>query len=64
VVHDMNSKTDYRRLAHHSRGLYFVTPSREQVGLVGLLSTIVWRMVWLATLLDDVGGHSDCQRGR
>lgn len=31
MVHDMNSKTDYRKLAHHHRGLYFVTPSREEV---------------------------------
>ncbi|KAI7840820.1 hypothetical protein COHA_005466 [Chlorella ohadii] len=30
VVHDMESKTDYRKLAHHHRGLYFVTPSREE----------------------------------
>lgn len=30
-VHDMNSKTDYRKLARHHRGLYFVTPSREEV---------------------------------
>ncbi|PSC67543.1 lactation elevated 1 isoform X1 [Micractinium conductrix] len=29
-VHDMDSRTDYRRLAHHQRGLYFVTPSREE----------------------------------
>ena len=27
----MNSRTDYRKLAHHHRGLYFVTPSREEV---------------------------------
>lgn len=27
--HDMNSTTDYRKLATHSRGLYFVTSSRE-----------------------------------
>lgn len=30
MVHDMESKTDYRKLAHHHRGLYFVTPSREE----------------------------------
>ncbi|EFN56104.1 hypothetical protein CHLNCDRAFT_22338, partial [Chlorella variabilis] len=30
AVHDMNSRTDYRKLAHHSRGLYFVTPTREE----------------------------------
>ena len=30
-MHDMNSKTDYRKLARHHRGLYFVTPSREEV---------------------------------
>ena len=29
-MHDMNSRTDYRKLAHHHRGLYFVTPTREQ----------------------------------
>ena len=27
----MDSRTDYRKLAHHHRGLYFVTPSREEV---------------------------------
>lgn len=27
----MNSKTDYRRLASHHRGLYFVTPTRDEV---------------------------------
>lgn len=26
VVHDMNSETDYRRLAHFHRGLYFTKP--------------------------------------
>ncbi|GFR48512.1 hypothetical protein Agub_g10405 [Astrephomene gubernaculifera] len=25
-AHDMESTTDYRRLAHHQRGLYFITP--------------------------------------
>ncbi|GAB4817314.1 hypothetical protein N2152v2_004360 [Parachlorella kessleri] len=30
IVHDMNSKTDYRRLASHHKGLYFVTPSRDE----------------------------------
>ncbi|KAI3426118.1 hypothetical protein D9Q98_008497 [Chlorella vulgaris] len=29
-VHDMDSRTDYRKLASHHRGLYFVTPSREK----------------------------------
>ncbi|KAF6261142.1 AFG1-like ATPase-domain-containing protein [Scenedesmus sp. NREL 46B-D3] len=28
VIHDMNSPVDYRRLAHHARGLYFLTPDR------------------------------------
>ena len=32
-MHDMNSTTDYRRLAAHRTGLYFVTPSREEVRL-------------------------------
>jgi hypothetical protein len=31
VVHSMDSLTDYRRLAEHRGGLYFVTPSREHV---------------------------------
>lgn len=31
MIHDMNSQTDYRRLASHHRGLYFVTPTREEV---------------------------------
>lgn len=26
LVHDMNSETDYRRLAHFHRGLYFTKP--------------------------------------
>jgi peroxisome-assembly ATPase len=30
VVHDMASVTDYRKLAHHRRGLYFVDPQREE----------------------------------
>ncbi|KAL4424629.1 hypothetical protein ABPG77_002247 [Micractinium sp. CCAP 211/92] len=30
LVHDMESQTDYRKLAQHHRGLYFVTPSREE----------------------------------
>lgn len=30
LVHDMDSRTDYRKLAQHHRGLYFVTPSREE----------------------------------
>lgn len=30
VVHDMNSVTDYRRLAHHHRGLYFTDPKKEE----------------------------------
>lgn len=29
----MDSRTDYRKLASHHRGLYFVTPSREKVGV-------------------------------
>ena len=29
VCHDMASRTDYRRLAQHTRGLYFVSPSRD-----------------------------------
>ncbi len=29
VIHDMASPTDYRKLAHHERGLYFVTPDRN-----------------------------------
>jgi hypothetical protein len=28
VIHNMNSPVDYRRLAHHTRGLYFLTPDR------------------------------------
>jgi hypothetical protein len=28
--HDMASPVDYRRLAQHQRGLYFVTPSRDE----------------------------------
>ncbi|KIY92667.1 hypothetical protein MNEG_15296 [Monoraphidium neglectum] len=30
VIHDMASPVDYRRLAQHQRGLYFVTPDRDQ----------------------------------
>ena len=30
VVHDMASATDYRRLAQHRGGLYFLGPSREE----------------------------------
>jgi hypothetical protein len=30
VIHDMNSSTDYRKLASHKAGLYFVSPSREE----------------------------------
>ena len=30
VVHDMNSVTDYRRLAHHHRGLYFADDQKEE----------------------------------
>lgn len=26
IAHDMNSTVDYRRLAQHQRGLYFITP--------------------------------------
>jgi predicted ATPase len=29
VVHDMASGVDYRRLAHHARGTYFVAPDRD-----------------------------------
>lgn len=29
VIHDMASPVDYRRLAQHQRGLYFVTPDRR-----------------------------------
>ncbi len=29
-VHDMASVTDYRRLAHHHRGLFFTDESREE----------------------------------
>ncbi len=29
-AHDMASPTDYRRLARHQRGLYFVTPGRDE----------------------------------
>lgn len=28
VIHNMNSPVDYRRLAHHTRGIYFLTPDR------------------------------------
>lgn len=28
MVHNMNSPVDYRRLAHHTRGIYFLTPDR------------------------------------
>jgi hypothetical protein len=28
VVHNMNSPVDYRKLAHHTRGIYFLTPDR------------------------------------
>lgn len=28
MIHNMNSPVDYRRLAHHTRGLYFLTPDR------------------------------------
>jgi hypothetical protein len=28
VIHNMNSLVDYRRLAHHTRGIYFLTPDR------------------------------------
>ena len=31
VVHDMASPTDYRKLAHHERGQYFVTQDRAQL---------------------------------
>eukprot|EP00887_Chlorella_sp_A99_P004178 scaffold23.g4178.t1 len=31
VVHDMESQTDYRRLARHHKGLYFVTLDRDQL---------------------------------
>ncbi|GBG00285.1 hypothetical protein Rsub_12964 [Raphidocelis subcapitata] len=30
VIHDMASPVDYRRLAHHARGLYFVEPNRDE----------------------------------
>lgn len=30
MVHDMASPVDYRRLAQHHRGLYFVTPDKDQ----------------------------------
>lgn len=30
IVHDMNSVTDYRRLAHHHRGLYFTDAQKEE----------------------------------
>ena len=30
IVHDMNSVTDYRRLAHHHRGLYFTDDQKEE----------------------------------
>jgi predicted ATPase len=30
VIHDMQSPVDYRRLARHQRGLYFVTPDRDE----------------------------------
>lgn len=29
--HDMESTTDYRKLAHAQRGLYFVSPERDQI---------------------------------
>lgn len=29
VVHDMASGVDYRRLAHHARGTYFIAPDRD-----------------------------------
>jgi predicted ATPase len=28
VIHNMNSPVDYRRLAHHTRGIYFLTTDR------------------------------------
>lgn len=28
MIHDMKSPADYRRLAHHTRGIYFLTPDR------------------------------------
>jgi predicted ATPase len=28
VIHDMHSPVDYRKLAHHQGGLYFVAPDR------------------------------------
>ena len=28
MIHNMNSPVDYRRLAHHTRGIYFLTPDR------------------------------------
>lgn len=28
AIHNMNSPVDYRRLAHHTRGIYFLTPDR------------------------------------
>jgi hypothetical protein len=28
VIHNMNSPVDYRRLTHHTRGLYFLTTDR------------------------------------
>ena len=29
IEHDMDSRTDYRKLAHHHRGLYFTEPDRD-----------------------------------
>eukprot|EP00878_Enallax_costatus_P014061 GHUV01014705.1.p1 GENE.GHUV01014705.1~~GHUV01014705.1.p1 ORF type:complete len:299 (+),score=52.41 GHUV01014705.1:2088-2984(+) len=31
VIHNMNSPVDYRRLAQHTRGLYFLTPDRTSL---------------------------------
>ena len=30
MEHDMDSRTDYRKLAHHHRGLYFTEPDRDE----------------------------------
>lgn len=31
MIHNMNSPVDYRRLAQHTRGLYFLTPDRTSL---------------------------------
>ena len=62
VVHDMNSRTDYRKLAHHHRGLYFVTPTREQDLAERFLELANHAPVQRATIDVAMGRHLELPR--